>query len=80
MLASISKKESKLTTNKIISYRIVSYFVSDYSCKIVTLVLSLGHQTMHVIPVLGGVPHLHNARRINLGKKGEGGGNKINIT
>ena len=36
---------------------------NDYS-----VVVSLGHQTITVIPVLDGKPDVHNARRINLGK------------
>merc|ERR1719427_78345 len=32
-----------------------------------TLVISLGHHSIHVIPVLAGKSHLHQARRINLG-------------
>jgi len=31
------------------------------------LVVSFGHQSINIIPVLDGVPHRHNARRINLG-------------
>ena len=36
---------------------------NDYS-----VVVSLGHQTITVIPVLDGKPDAHNARRINLGE------------
>jgi len=32
-----------------------------------SLVISMGHQTIHIIPILDGKPCLHQARRINLG-------------
>ncbi|XP_023329463.1 actin-related protein 5 [Eurytemora carolleeae] len=52
-----------------VGYGIDSLFSLQHNCTSVqdALVISLGHQTIHVIPVLGGVPHLHNARSNKLG-------------
>jgi len=52
-----------------ISYGIDSLFslLHDHNDIEDSLVINLGHQSIHVIPVLAGKPHLHKARRINLG-------------